>query len=90
MVSEANIMVLDILEEYLVSRLKFIRQIAEFLPKFCSEEEEEILDVLKQLTDYDTSAKTVRKIENTIKNGSDIVYNYQLVTQFCQWYALPV
>ena len=56
-------MVLDILEKYLVSRLKFIRQIAEFMPGFCSKEEEEILDVLKQLTDYNTSAKTVRKIE---------------------------
>ena len=53
MVSEVNIMVLGILEKYLVSRLKFIRQISEFLPEFCSEEEEEIRDVLKQLTDYD-------------------------------------
>ena len=56
-------MVLDILEKYLVSRLKFIRQIAEFLPGFCSKEEEEILDVLKQLADYDISAEIVRKIE---------------------------
>ena len=47
MVSEVNIMVLDILEKYLVSRLKFIRQISEFLPGFCSEEEEGIMDVLK-------------------------------------------
>ena len=79
-------MVLDILEKYLVSRLKFIRWITEFLPGFCSEEEEEILDVLKQLTGYDISAKTVRKIERKYyKNGSDIVYKHQLVTQFCQW-----
>ena len=54
---------LDILEKYLVSRLKFIRQIAEFMPGFCSEEEEEIVDVLKQLADYDISAKTVWKSE---------------------------
>ena len=60
--SEVNIMVLDILGKYLVSRIKFIRQISEFLPGFCSKEEE-ILDVLKQLTDYDVSVKTVRKIE---------------------------
>ena len=63
MMSEANIMVLDILEKYLVFRLKFIRQIAEFLSGFCSKEEEEILDVLKQLADYDISAEIVRKIE---------------------------
>ena len=63
MVSEVNIMVLDILEKFLVSKHKFIREIAEFLPGFCSEEEEEILDVLKQLTDYDISVETVRKIE---------------------------
>ena len=50
---------LNILEKYLISRLKFIRQIAEFMPG----EEEEIVGVLKQLTDYDISAKTVRKIE---------------------------
>ena len=54
---------LDILEKYLVSRLKFIRQIAEFMPGFCSEEEEEIVDVLKQLADYDIGSKTARKIE---------------------------
>ena len=63
MVSEVNIMMLDILEKYLVSRLKLMRQISEFLSGFCSKEEEEILDVLKQLTDYDISAETVRKIE---------------------------
>ena len=63
---EVNVMVLDILEKYLVSRLKFIRQIAEFMPGFCYKEEEEILDVLKQLTDYDISAETVRKIEKIL------------------------
>ena len=84
-VRSKHIMALDILEKYLVSRLKFIMQIAEFMPGFCSEEDEEILDVLKQLADYDISAKTVRKIErNTTKNGFDIVYKYQLMTQFCQ------
>ena len=56
-------MVLDILEKYLVSRLKFIRQLSEFLPGKFSEGEREILDVLKQLTDYDISAQTLRKIE---------------------------
>ena len=49
-------MVLDILEKYLVSRLKFIRQLSEFLPDNFSEEEQKILDVLKQLADYDISA----------------------------------
>ena len=61
--SEVNIMVLDILEKYLVSRLKFIRQLSEFFPQKFSKEEQEILDVLKQLVDYDISAQTVRKIE---------------------------
>ena len=54
---------LNILEKYLISRLKFIRQIAEFMPGFCSKEGEEIVDLLKQLADYDISGKTVRKIE---------------------------
>ena len=72
---------LDILKKYFISRLKFIRHIAEFMPGFCSEEEEEIVDVLKQLADYDISAKTVRKIERRYyKNGSDIVYTHQLMT----------
>ena len=54
---------LNILEKYPVSRLKFIRQIAEFMPGFCSKEGEKIVDVLKLLTDCDISAKTIRKIE---------------------------
>ena len=52
-----------ILECNLVSRLKFIRQIQEFLPGQFSEEEEEIVNLLKQLTDYDFSAEIIRKIE---------------------------
>ena len=55
---------LSILERYLVSRLKFIRQIQEFLPdQFSKEEEEEITNLFKQLADYDLSAEIVRKIE---------------------------
>ena len=54
---------LSILERYLVSRLKFIRQIQEFLPDQFSEEEEEITNLLTQLTDYNFSAEIVRKIE---------------------------
>ena len=54
---------LSILKRYLVPRLKFIRQIQEFLPGHFSKEEEEIINLLKQLTDYDISAETVRKIE---------------------------
>ena len=69
MVSEVNIMVLDILEKCLVSRLKFIRQLLEFLSDNFFKEEQEIKDVLKQLADYDISAQTVRKIENTFKTG---------------------
>ena len=49
-------MVLDILEKYLVSRLKFIRQLSEFLPGNFSKEEQEIEEILKQLADYDVSA----------------------------------
>ena len=56
-------MVLHILEKYLVSRLKFIRQLSEFLPGKFSKEEQEIVDVLKQLVNYNISAQTVRKIE---------------------------
>ena len=40
-----------------------MRQLAEFLPDKFSEEKQEILDVLKQLANYDISAQTVRKIE---------------------------
>ena len=54
---------LSILERYPVSRLKFIRQIQEFLPGQFSEEEEEVQNLLKQLIDYDFSAEIVRKIE---------------------------
>ena len=53
---------LNILEQFL-KRLKLIRQLAEFLPDNFSEEEQEIVEVLKQLADYDISAQTVRKIE---------------------------
>ena len=49
-------MALHILKKFLVSRLKA------FAKQF-SEEEQEILDALKQLGDYDISAQTVRKIE---------------------------
>ena len=56
-------MVLHILEKYSVSRLKFIRQISEFMPGYCTEEEEETVELLTQLADYDISAQTVRKIE---------------------------
>ena len=54
---------LSILERYLISRLKFIRQIQEFLLGQFSEEEEEITDLLKQLADYDFSVEIIRKIE---------------------------
>ena len=54
---------LSILERYLISRLKFIRQIQKFLPAQFSDEEEEITNLLKQLADYDFSAETIRKIE---------------------------
>ena len=54
---------LSIVERYLISRFRFIRQIQEFLPGQFSKEEEEIINLLKQLTDYDFSAETVRKIE---------------------------
>ena len=50
---------LSILERYLVSGFKFIRQIQEFLPGQFSEEEEEITNLLKQLADYDLSAEIV-------------------------------
>ena len=58
-------MVLDILEKYLVSWLKFIRQISKFMPGYLTEEEEEIVELLKQLADYNISAQTVWKIEIT-------------------------
>ena len=54
---------LHILENYLVSKLKFIRPLVEFFPDKFSKEKQEIVDVLKQLADYDISAQTVRKIE---------------------------
>ena len=62
MVSEVNIMLLHVLEKYLISILEFIKQISEFLPGQFSEEEEAIVNLLKQITDYDYSAQIVRKI----------------------------
>ena len=53
---------LHILEKYLVSRLEFIRQILGFLPGQFSEEEEEIVDLLKHIADYDFSAQKIREI----------------------------
>ena len=42
-------MLLYVLEKYLVSRLKFNRQILEFLPGQFAKREEKILELLKQL-----------------------------------------
>ena len=42
-------------------------QVQELLPGQFSEEEEEVINLLRQLTDYDISAETVRKIEQNIK-----------------------
>ena len=42
---------------------QFIRQLSEFFPEKFSEREQQILDVPKQLADYNISAQTVRKIE---------------------------
>ena len=51
----------------------------EFLPGQFSKEEEEIINLLKQLTDYDFSTETVRKLEQKYyKNGPDFVYIDQL------------
>ena len=62
---------LHTLEKYLVSRLKFIRQLMELFPEKFSEEEQEIVDIIKQVTDYDISVQTVRKIERKyFKNWS--------------------
>ena len=62
-VRSERIIMLSILERYLVSRLKFLRKIQELLPGQYSEEEEEVINLFKQLADYDISAETVRKIE---------------------------
>ena len=40
-----------------------LREVQEFLPGQFSKEEEEIINLLKQLADYDFSAETIRKIE---------------------------
>ena len=56
-----------ILEKYLISRLEFIRQIQDFLLDQFYKEEKEISDLLKQLTDYNFSAQTVRKIVKILK-----------------------
>ena len=68
------------MEQFLIKRLKLTRQLAEFLPDNFSKEEQEIVEILKQLADYNISAQTIRKIENTLKTGSDIVYTHQLMT----------
>ena len=62
MVSELKEPIADILEKYIVFELKFIRQILDFLPQDF-DEEENIAEILKQFTDYDISAQTLRKIQ---------------------------
>ena len=59
---------LHILEKYLVSRLEFIRQISEFLPGQFSEEEEEIVNLLKQIADYkcSNSKENKKKIQQKL------------------------
>ena len=68
-------MVLNILEKYLVSRLKFIRQISEFMPVYFTEEEE-IVELLKQLADYNIGAQTVRKIERKYYKTGSTLFTY--------------
>ena len=57
-------MVLDILEKYFVSRLKFIRQLSVSSWKIFQRGEGDTgcLDVLKQPADYDISAQTLKKM----------------------------
>ena len=69
-------MVLNILEKYLVSRLKFIRQISEFMPVYFTEEEEEIVELFKQLPDYNIGAQTVRKIERKYYKTGSTLFTY--------------
>ena len=52
----------DILEKTIVFKLKFIRQILDFLPPNFDEEEESINEILKQFVDYGKHIK-----ENTAK-----------------------
>ena len=63
MVSELKEPLADILEKAIVFKLKFIGQILDFLPLDFDEEEENITEILKQFTDYDISAQTLRKIQ---------------------------
>ena len=63
MVSELKEPRADILEKSIVFKLKFIRQILDFLPQDFDEDEENITEILKQFTDYDISAQTLKKIQ---------------------------
>ena len=53
----------DTLEWLLVAKLGFIKKIQDFLPNFQSEEEWEILNLLKQYSDYHYAAQILRKTQ---------------------------
>ena len=53
----------DKLVEFLIFKLDFIRKISDFLPDSLSDQEQEILNLLKQHSDYDFAAQIVRKIQ---------------------------
>ena len=63
MVSELKEPLAKILENSIVFKLQFIRQILDFLPLDFDEQEENITEILKQFMDYDISAETLRKIQ---------------------------
>ena len=65
MVSELKEPTQNILEQLIVFKLDFIRQIIELNSEFIVEEESDILSTIKQFADYDISAQTLRKIKGT-------------------------
>ena len=63
MVSDKKEPMLYILEKSLVFKLKLIRQILDFFQADFDGKEEEMVELLKQVTDYNFSVQTIRKLQ---------------------------
>ena len=72
----------DKLEQLLVSKLDFIKKIQGFLPDSHSEEEREIINLLKQCSYYNFVAQILRKLQRKYnKTGSKLCLHFIAMTQ---------
>ena len=53
----------------LTSQLDFIRKILDFSSKLTSEQEKEVLEIIKQYSDYDFAAEIVKKIQQKYRSN---------------------